>query len=268
VAKELVPGDGESSNFESKGDGSIDVLLVGDIRIYREMLTKALEQQAGIRILDSVAHLEDALTSAELLLPDVILLDMTMVNSIATARAILRSAPTAKLLALHVPETDDRAIACIEAHADGYLARSASLDELITGLETVARGEVSCSPQIAAAILKRINAASDAGLSRRLTPREREALVLIEKGLSNKQIAQRMSIEIGTVKKHVHAILDKLGVARRTEAAAMARASFVTSSPVDGIGLRGCIDPVSSCISLFAIWIQGCGSPVPPNWIF
>src|SRR5439155_827652 len=106
-------------------------------------------------------------------------------------------------------------------------AREASIDDLVTVIESVARGEAICSPRVAAGLLRRV-AALAAGhggdLPRaQLTNREREIVRLIDNGLSNKEIARALGIEVATVKNHVHNILEKLQVHRRGEAAARVR---------------------------------------------
>jgi len=105
--------------------------------------------------------------------------------------------------------------------------RDGTLADLRAVIESVARGEVVCSPRIAASLLRRI---ADLAAEReppppelRLTSREIEIVELIDQGLSNKEIAQRLSIALPTVKNHVHSILDKLHVHRRAEAAARLR---------------------------------------------
>ncbi len=107
------------------------------------------------------------------------------------------------------------------------MTREASLEELVEVVESVARGESLLAPRIGALLLRRV--AEAAGHKRaptaagRLTPRELQVVGLIDEGLSNKQIAARLSIELATVKNHVHSILEKLEVERRAEAAARVR---------------------------------------------
>ena len=114
-----------------------------------------------------------------------------------------------------------------EAGAAGYLLRSDPLVELVAVIGSVARGETRCSPRVAAALLRRVATLSHERRHQaeptRLTAREREVLQLVDDGLSNKQIARRLSIELRTVKNHVHHILEKFQVHRRAEAAARFR---------------------------------------------
>lgn len=116
----------------------------------------------------------------------------------------------------------------------GFLPRDATLDDLAHTLTKVARGEAVCSSSVAGALLRRISteAHQRTVTADHLTPREREVLVLIEQGLSNKQIAQRLGIEVRTVKNHVHNLLEKLRVQRRGEAAARLRSARVPALEV------------------------------------
>ena len=115
-------------------------------------------------------------------------------------------------------------IACAEAGASGYVPRDGTVDDLETVVESVARGEIECSPRIAASLLRRVGALAaelrGPSPNSSLTAREQEVAELLDQGLTNKEIAQQLSIAVPTVKNHVHRILDKLHVHRRTEAAA------------------------------------------------
>lgn len=160
---------------------------------------------------------------------DVALVDMAMPDSIATARALVRATPGTPIIALAIPESESHVIACAEAGIVAYVAREATLPDLVAAIEGAARGEAHCSPQVAGSLLRRIGAmsrerAADDGDCGRLTARELEIVTLIDRGLSNKEIAGALFIELATVKNHVHHILEKLGVQRRSQAAARVRA--------------------------------------------
>jgi DNA-binding NarL/FixJ family response regulator len=131
------------------------------------------------------------------------------------------------VVALGLLDSEAEVLAAAESGASGFVLRDACLDELIDCLETVARGDLRCSPSIAGALLRRLGTlASERPRSdpvRDITWREREVLGLVEQGLSNKDIAGRLSIEVTTVKNHIHNILEKLGVRRRSDAAATLR---------------------------------------------
>jgi DNA-binding NarL/FixJ family response regulator len=132
--------------------------------------------------------------------------------------------PGLKVIALGIDELESEVIRWAEAGIDGLVSRQASLEDLMATVDSVAQGETLCSPRMTAALLRHVGVlARERGSSRAtspLTAREREIAGLIDEGLSNKEIAQRLCIELATVKNHVHNLLEKLGVRRRGEAAA------------------------------------------------
>jgi two-component system nitrate/nitrite response regulator NarL len=159
--------------------------------------------------------------------PDVVLVDGTAGDSLTAVEAIAAAVPMARTVTLALPEVEELVLAHAEAGVSGYVGSDSSADELVSALGSAVRGEMLCSPRIAGSLLRRVadvarERAPSAALAR-LTRREQEIVRLIDEGLSNKQIAQRLSIELATVKNHVHNILEKLGVARRAEAAAAIR---------------------------------------------
>jgi two-component system nitrate/nitrite response regulator NarL len=205
----------------------IRALVVSDIRLYREGLAAALAAGGRCDVVATAPNGFAALEATEAHRPDVVLLDLALVDSGNAVAHLAAVDPPVKVVALGVREVPSEVIALAEAGVAGYVTRDATLDELVQVVESVARGEMVCSPRIAALLLQRVAAARGRGARRdldaRLTPRENEIVVLIDEGLSNKQIAHRLSIEVATVKNHVHNILDKLGVEGRAAAAAHVR---------------------------------------------
>jgi DNA-binding NarL/FixJ family response regulator len=132
-----------------------------------------------------------------------------------------RLVPGVPIVALGVPDVEGDVLACAEAGIAGYVTREASLEELVAVVRSAVQGELRCSPRIAAGLLRRLSALSEHGPSAprvRLTARQREIVRLIGQDLSNKEIAHRLGIEVATVKNHVHNLLEKLNVHRRTAA--------------------------------------------------
>ena len=205
-------------------DLPIRVLIVDDLRLYREGLAHALGQRPHILVVGTAARRETALAEVARLRPTVVLLDMAMSGSIAMVRELRERAPEVKVVALAVAEDDQDVLACAEVGLAGYVPREGSFDDLVSAVESAARGELLCSPRMAAALFRRLaTLAADrepAAGAQHLTPRELEILHLIEGRLSNKEIAARLFIEVATVKNHVHNILEKLHVRSRDEAAA------------------------------------------------
>ena len=205
----------------------IQVFIVADTRLYREGLAHALARYEDVLVAGSAGEGESALAGISALRPEIVLLDMAMLESAATVRAIRAAGSQTRVVALAVPETERHVVACAEAGIAGYVPREASLDYLVATLRSVTGGEMVCSPRIAAGLLRRVAAlaaeqAPEPAL-RELTAREAQILALIDEGLSNKEIARRLYIEVATVKNHVHNILEKLQVSRRGEAAARFR---------------------------------------------
>jgi DNA-binding NarL/FixJ family response regulator len=211
----------------------IRVVVISGICLYREGLAEMLDRTGAISVVASASDVTEGLRLWNGLdrPPDVILLDTTPADADTSIRALLASLPDVPVVALAVPNHETEILAVAEAGMAGFVTSDASVAELVAAIESVARGEALCTPSVAAALMRRL-----ASLARSwaetdpiepLTRREREILELIDEGLSNKQIAQRLRIELPTVKNHVHHILGKLGVRRRAEAAALARAARV-----------------------------------------
>ena len=208
---------------------TIRLLIIDDTCLYRDGLAAVLGREAWVSATRTAADEHGALRHLSGFEPDVVLLNMATVDSAVILDAVVRTSPAVRVVALGVSEDEDEVIACAEAGVAGYLLRRQSLDDLVAVVQSVARGETLCTPRTAATLLRRI--ATLAAERRwpaepaRLTAREREILGLIDQGLSNKEIARRLCIEVRTVKNHVHNILDKLNVHRRGEAAAVMRAA-------------------------------------------
>lgn len=205
----------------------IRVLIISDIRLYLDGLAEIIGQHEDIEIAGTCEILDEALSVVSKLSPNVVLLDMAMHNSITAIRAVKRFDSSIKVVALGVPEVDREIIACAEAGISNYVTRHESISELIQAIQDAVNGELRCPPKIAASLLHQVGALSaDKSILEepgRLTPREMEIAHLIDLGLSNKEIATKLFIEVSTVKNHVHNLLEKLNVRRRGEAAARLR---------------------------------------------
>src|SRR2546428_2958237 len=215
------------------GQGTvIRVAIVADIRLYREGLARILERQPNISVVATAATSDGSLAPLSQLAPDLILIDMAMPDSPAAIRRVAVAAPGAKVVSLSVREGEDHGdvLASAEAGAIAYVPREASLEDLVAVIECAVRGEAVCSPRVAGALLRRIAVLATDGRSdrvpARLTNREREIMGLIDEGLSNKEIAKRLRIEVATVKNHVNNVLDKLQETRRGEEDALVRSAL------------------------------------------
>lgn len=213
----------------------VGILVVAEIRLYREGLAEALALRPALRVLGAVASPAEAVALLERCHPDVILVDMAMQQGVTAARTLLNEVPDARIVALAVADQEPDLITCAELGVAGLVSRDASLDDLVAALESAARDEVLCTARMAAVLMRRLaKLAAERGQYGRevaLTLREREVIDLIDRGLSNKEIARRLGIEVATAKNHVHNILEKLQVHRRWEAAARVRSRLRRVAP-------------------------------------
>ncbi len=206
----------------------IRVLVVDDHAVVREGLRAFLELQDGIEVAGEAADGEEAVTAAERLVPDVILMDLVMprLDGVAAMRVLRERLPAARVIVLTSFLDDDKLLPALRAGAAGYLLKNAQPQELVRAVRAAHAGEALLDPVVAARIVETF-AGGEAPLDR-LTPREREVLELIGRGFPNKRIARELVISEKTVKAHVGHVLAKLGVTDRTQAAVVAvRAGLV-----------------------------------------
>jgi two-component system, NarL family, nitrate/nitrite response regulator NarL len=205
----------------------IRVFLVADVSLHRAGLVELLERETRFEVVGTASSVEECLAEVASCTPDVVLLDVGGDDRGGAIISLLEALPAAKVIVCALPETEDDVIPCVEAGAAACLADETPFTELVATIEHVVSGESLASPRVTAMLLHRVaslSAARSSGAEEQLTLREREIVKLIDEGLSNKQIAERLYIEVPTVKNHVHNILEKLHVRRRYEAAARMRA--------------------------------------------
>jgi len=192
----------------------IRVLIADDHAVVRQGLRTFLDLQDDIEVVGEAVDGEEALAAAGSLTPDVVLVDLVMpkVDGIDVIRRLGEHAPGARALVLTSYIDDDRLLPVLRAGAAGYLLKDVQPQELVEAIRTVHGGGAVLHPKVAARLLEEV--AADP-----LTPREREVLGLIGRGMANKVIARELSLSEKTVKAHVSSILAKLGVNDRTQAA-------------------------------------------------
>ncbi|KUI36685.1 response regulator transcription factor [Mycobacterium sp. GA-2829] len=199
-------------------------LIIDDCTLHRESLA-AVFAESGPAVAWDLSSLCATLGST---VPEIVLVNMGTRNSVSLVRVVRQMCPAAKVVAVGLAEDDEAEIlACAGAGVCGYHLRTESLDDLRRLIARVAVDEYSCSPKVSAILLKRFSviASQRAPEPRQLvlTAREFEILKLLELGLSNREIADDLCIAVHTVKNHVHAVLGKLGVRTRAQAAAYGR---------------------------------------------
>lgn len=200
----------------------LTLLLVSDVRLYREPLINRLEQHVAGTIIGvpDTSTLVEQLNTVE---PEAVLLDVRCRESHEVLRLVPAVRPAARLVAFAVSDDDRDIVACAEAGVSAYVPADAPVSDLVVAIQTVIRGDLHLPPQIAAALFRLLAApdpATTPALAVNLTARERQILALVVRGLTNKEISSDLHIEVATVKNHVHNLLLKLQVKSRSEAAA------------------------------------------------
>lgn len=198
------------------------IFIAARVRLYREGLAEILGREQQIDVIGMAGDPTDTLVRVHELKPDVVLVDPAISDGMDVIRELAEPAAGVIVIAIASPESEAGLIACAEAGVAGFVSREDSLGDLVATLRSAEAGELLCSPSMAGSFLRHIKAlAGDRPTSSselQLTVREVEVARLLDEGLSNKQIALRLRIELPTVKHHVHHILEKLGVGRRSEA--------------------------------------------------
>jgi two-component system, NarL family, response regulator LiaR len=211
----------------------IRVLVVDDHAVVREGLRAFLELQEGILVVAEAADGREAVETAVRLRPDVVLMDLVMprLDGVTAMRELRESLPEARVIVLTSFLDDDKLLPALRSGAAGYLLKNAKPEELVRAVRAAYAGEALLDPVVGARLVATLAADGGEEPLDRLTPREREVLVLIGRGFPNKRIALELGLAEKTVKTHVGHVLAKLGVTDRTQAAVLAvRAGLVPRS--------------------------------------
>jgi DNA-binding NarL/FixJ family response regulator len=195
-------------------------MIVSEVCFLRECLAAALLRYPIIDLKAQAGSAEWPRIAQEIQ-PAVLLLDVAFPDALNAVASFAALAPKCAVVALAIAESEQNVLAWVEAGAAGYVPNTASVEELVGRLEQIARGEQTCTPQVSGSLMRRVATSASRNVcstvSHSLTPREAEILGLVRKGLSNKEIARRLCISVGTTKSHVHSLLSKLGLERRAE---------------------------------------------------
>ena len=202
---------------------AIRVMVVDDHPMWRDAVARDLDQ-AGFEVVATAANGTDALNRAPAARPDVLVLDLQIPapNGVEVTAALIKADPTLRVLILSASGEQDDVLDAVKAGATGYLVKSTSRDELLEAVRRVARGDTVFTPGLAGLVLGEYRRLSDSPTSAdadtpRLTDRETEVLRLVAKGLSYKQIAERLVLSHRTVQNHVQNTLRKLQMHNRVQ---------------------------------------------------
>jgi DNA-binding NarL/FixJ family response regulator len=206
----------------------IRVLVVDDHSLFRDGLKAMIEASPEVTLAGEAESGKEAVSMAETLQPDVILMDIQMpdLNGIDATRQIMKMSPHIKILMITMLEDDHTVFAAMRAGARGYILKGAKHTDLIRAIKVVTDGEAIFSPGIAVKLMDYFNQVQPIvprQVFPQLSDREREILGLISRGLKNADIAEQLFLSPKTVRNHVSNILSKLQVVDRTEAAIRAK---------------------------------------------
>ncbi|GIE88167.1 LuxR C-terminal-related transcriptional regulator [Actinoplanes regularis] len=207
----------------------IDLVLIAPVRAYRDALAAMITAEIGLHLLTHASSSDEALARVSPRIPAVALLDMGDAQALGGLIALQRSAPSTRLIGIGVGTGPDQAevlVRAAESGVSGFVDADQPLGDVVGAIHLAVRGQSSCSPRIAALLLRALQRRSvppqlpappTADGSPGLTPRERVVAELAALGMTNRQIASRLVLGEATVKSHIHSVLRKLGVARRDQ---------------------------------------------------
>ena len=212
----------------------IRVVLVDDDDLMRAGLRAVLSSDDEIEVVGEVPGGRGAVGAVRERRPHVVLMDIRMpdLDGIAATREVLSAMPDVRVVMLTTFEDDDYLFGALAAGASGFLLKRTRPEDLIAAIHTVAEGDALLSPSVTRKVIDRATTQPQVGRNdalERLTPREREVLELIARGLSNAEIAESLVVEETTVKTHVKRVLAKLGLRDRVQAVVFAYESGIAT---------------------------------------
>jgi DNA-binding NarL/FixJ family response regulator len=206
----------------------IRLMLVDDQTLIRQGLASLLSLEDDFEIIGQAGHGQEAVSLAETLRPDIILMDIRMpvMDGVSATKSVKERHPDIRVLVLTTFDEDEYIVKAMQAGASGYLLKDAPTEQLAAAIRSVHSGFTQLGPTIAPKLVSKLNsppAAPKEDVSSMFTGRELEILKLLGQGKSNKEIAQSLYITEGTVKNHITKILAQLNVRDRTQAALWAQ---------------------------------------------
>lgn len=202
----------------------VGILVVDDHPLFRQGVVHSLNASGEFTVVGEAGSGEEALALARELLPDIVLLDISMPgwNGLVTAEKIATACPATAIVLLTASEDQDMLLGAFKAGARAYVLKGVSAQKLQDVLRSALQGEVYVSPPLASEMLASLTRSRAPDPLQELTEREREILGLIGVGMTNKEIGQRIFLSEKTIKHYVTNILQKLQVRSRVEAALLA----------------------------------------------
>jgi len=200
---------------------SIRVSIVEDNRDFRNTLSRYLDEAPGFKCVAACGSAEEALQVVPKLTPDVVLMDIHLPNmsGMACSRRLKDLCPSVQILILTVYEDNERVFGALKAGASGYLLKRADPADILRAIQEVKQGGAPMSSQIARQVVQSFREVDqDSRVTDKLSQREEEILQQLSKGYSTKEIADRASVSVNTVRTHLQHIYEKLHVRSRTEA--------------------------------------------------
>jgi len=215
------------------------VLLVDDHSLFRDGLARILNSQIDFEVVGEATNGLEAVAEANKLKPDLILMDvgMPVCDGLEATQRIKQEFPDVTIVMLTVNDENDNLFEAIRNGARGYLLKSIRKEEMLSLLQGAMRGEAAITPSMAGRMLhefRRLDRQPSFNPEEKypiLTQREKEVLVLVASGASNKDVAEKLSVSIHTVKSHIRKILDKLHLTSRHEAASFAQREGLIPKP-------------------------------------
>jgi len=204
------------------------IVIVSHVRFVHECLAEILGRDPDLQVQGTCANVAHALETAQVVKPELVLIDAAFPGANTMIRQLRSLVPETRVVAIAVAETEENILAWVKAGIAGYIPNTASVQDLAPLLKEISRGEQSCSTRIAGTLLRCVSNSERLKLApvpAHLTSREIEILRLISIGLSNKEIARQLGISVSTTKSHVHSLLGKMKLQRRSEVAALLNGS-------------------------------------------